>query len=98
MRRILLHGSLLLFCSFAVPTALHAQDSGISAAKQEKLLAKKERRDVKEVKKEEKRLAKKHLENQGKATRKRMKRNKRRADKHGSSAHRDPWPGRWFTK
>ncbi len=80
------------------PLLVQAQEEGISRRKQEKLQAKKERNDKKAVQKEEKRLAKKHLENQDKATRKRMKRNKRRADKGGSGAHRDPWPRRWFTR
>lgn len=80
------------------PMLLHAQEEGLSRRKQEKLLAKKERAEKKAVKKEEKRLAKKHLANQDKATRKRMKRNKRRADNGGSHAHRDPWPRRWFTR
>lgn len=80
----------------AAPAAVHAQSEGISKEKQEKLQAKKERRDAKEVRKEEKRIAKKHLSNQDRATRKRMKQHKRRADKHGSSGHRDPFLRRLF--
>ena len=86
---------LVLLASVAAPMVAHAQE-GISKQKQEKLLAKKKRDDVKEVRKEEKRIAKKHLENQDKATRKRMKRHKRRADKQGNAGHRDPFLRRLF--
>lgn len=89
---------MLLVVLLGAPALVHAQEEGLSRKKQEKLLAKKERDDAKEVKKEEKRIAKKHLENQDKATRKRMKRNKKRADRGGQHAHRDPWPRRWFTR
>jgi hypothetical protein len=43
-------------------------------------------------------LKKEHLQHQDKATRKRIKRNDRRADKHGNTTHRDPWLRRLFTK
>jgi hypothetical protein len=98
MLRSLLHRLLLLVALLGAPVFVHAQEEGLSRKKQEKLLAKKERDDAKEVKKEEKRIAKKHLENQDKATRKRMKRNKKRADRSGQNPHRDPWPRRWFTR
>ncbi len=74
---------------------VHAQE-GISKKKQDKIQRNKRKNDVKEVRKEEKRIAKKHLANQGKATRKRMKRHKRRADKQGNSGHRDPFLRRLF--
>lgn len=85
-----------LLTVFVAPHSSIAQDEGISQAKQEKLQARKEKKDTKEVKKEEKRLLKEHRRHQDKATQKRMKRNKRRADKHGNDPHRDPWPRRWF--
>jgi hypothetical protein len=87
------------------PGALHAQDGdgggsskGVSAKQFEKQQAKKKRKEKKEVAKEEKRLKKQHLKHQDKATRKRMKQNDRRAGKHGSNKHRDPWLRRLFTK
>ncbi len=84
---------LVLLMAFAAPV-LHAQE-GISKKQQEKIQAKK-KNDKKEVKKEEKRLYKLHLEHQDKATRKRMKRHKRRADNQGNNGHRDPFLRRLF--
>lgn len=80
----------------AAPMAVRAQSEGVGKAKQEKVQAKKERREAKELRKEEKRIAKKHLSNQDRATRKRMKQHKRRADQHGSNGHRDPFLRRLF--
>ena len=68
---------LLLFALVSTPVMLSAQDAeggggksaGMSKEKQEKHLAKKERKDKKSLAKEEKRLHKKHLENQDKAAR-----------------------------
>lgn len=77
-----------------VPT-VRAQE-GISKEKQEKIQADKKKDDVKEVKKEEKRIGKKHLANQDKATRKRMKQHKRRAEKQGNAGHKDPFLRRLF--
>ncbi|MBS1943536.1 MAG: hypothetical protein JST38_21945 [Bacteroidetes bacterium] len=85
---------LVLLMALAVP-ALHAQE-GISKKQQEKIQARKKKEDKKEVKKEEKRLYKQHLDNQDKATRKRMKRHKRRADNQGNTGHRDPFLRRLF--
>ncbi|HQV39607.1 MAG: hypothetical protein IPO60_04850 [Flavobacteriales bacterium] len=93
-RRILRLITVLLLVLAAAPV-VHAQE-GISKKKQDKIQRDKKKNDVKEVKKEEKRIAKKHLANQGKATRKRMKRHKRRADKQGNSGHRDPFLRRLF--
>lgn len=95
---------LLLLALVSAPVMLRAQDAeggggksaGMSKEKQEKHLAKKERKDKKSLAKEEKRLHKKHLENQDKAARKRMKRNERRAGKHGQGKHRDPFLQRLF--
>lgn len=88
---------LLVVLALAVggSSLLHAQ-AGIGQRDQERIQAKKEKTDAKEVKKEEKRLNKKHLSNQDKATRKRMKQNKRRAGKQGNSGHRDPFLKRLF--
>jgi hypothetical protein len=85
---------LILLALLAGPVA-HAQE-GIGKKQQEKIQAKKKEDDKKEVKKEEKRLYKQHLANQDKATRKRMKRHKRRADNQGNTGHRDPFLRRLF--
>ena len=95
---------LLLFALVSAPVMLRAQDAGgdggksagMSKKKQEKHLAKKERKDKKSLAKEEKRIYKLHREHQDKATRKRMKRNERRAAKHGQGRHRDPFFRRLF--
>ena len=95
MKRPLLPLLMVLFLACMAALPVHAQ-AGISKEKQEKNLRKKEKNDAKEVRKEEKRIAKKHLANQDKATRKRMKRHKRRAEKHGQGRHRDPLLQRIF--
>jgi hypothetical protein len=96
---------LLLLLTLAGPAARTvAQDAegdggksaGMSKKKQEKHLAKKERKDKKSLAKEEKALLKQHRQHQDKATQKRMKRNQRRADKHGQGRHRDPFFRRLF--
>ena len=95
---------LLLFALVSAPVMLSAQEAegdggksaGMSKKKQEKHLAKKERKDKKSLAKEEKRIYKLHREHQDKATRKRMKRNERRAGKHGQGRHRDPFFRRLF--
>lgn len=74
------------------------KSAGMSKKQQEKSLAKKERKKKKEVAKEEKRLLKQHRKHQDKATQKRMKRNQKRADKHGQGRHRDPFLKRLFTR
>ncbi len=85
---------LLVLLACAAP-AVHAQE-GISKKQQEKIQARKKKDDKKDVKKEEKRLYKQHLANQDKATRKRMKHHKRRADNQGNTGHRDPFLRRLF--
>ena len=95
MKRRLLQLITVLVLALSVAPAVHAQ-AGISKEKQEKNLRKKEQNDVKEVRKEEKRIAKKHLSNQDKATRKRMKRHNRRADKGGKGRHQDSFLHRLF--
>ena len=94
----------LLFALVSAPVLLHAQEAegdggksaGMSKKQQEKHLAKKERKDKKSLAKEEKRIYKLHREHQDKATRKRMKRNERRAGKYGQNGHRDPFLRRLF--
>lgn len=85
---------LVILLALAAPYA-KAQE-GISKAQQDKIQARKKKDDKKDVRKEEKRLYKQHLANQDKATRKRMKRNKRRAEGQGNTGHRDPFLRRLF--
>lgn len=96
---------LILVSLVSVPAITFAQEAdgggksvGISKRQQEKSQAKKARREKKEVAREEKRLLKLHMKHQDKATRKRMKRDKRRADTHGQGQHRDPFLRRLFTR
>ncbi|MCO6483089.1 MAG: hypothetical protein J5I62_09865 [Flavobacteriales bacterium] len=86
--------TVLLLAAAAVPVA--SAQAGISRKQQERIQRKKEKKDKVNVKKEEKRLLKKHLSNQDKATRKRMKRHKRGAARHGNAGQRDPFLRRWF--
>lgn len=72
----------------AMPSVSHAQ-GGISQKQQEKILAKKAKEDKKAKKKKEKADRKRHLSIQDKATRKRLKKHTKRADRRGSGAHRD---------
>jgi hypothetical protein len=88
---VLVLGTVLL----GVPTNGSAQD-GISRKQQEKTLAKKAKEDKKAKVRKEKEDRKRHLNNQDKATRKRMKRNTKRADRHGSDPHRDGFFRRTF--
>lgn len=76
----------------------HAQEEGISQRKQEKILARKAKEQKKEQARQEKEGRKRHLSIQDKAAQKRIKRNMRRADRHGSGRHRDAWPARWFRR
>ncbi len=78
----------LLTMLAAMPTVSPAQD-GISQKQQEKILAKKAKEDKKAKVKQEKADRKRHLSIQDKATRKRLKRHTKRADRRGSGAHRD---------
>ncbi|MBL8000613.1 MAG: hypothetical protein JNL05_01515 [Flavobacteriales bacterium] len=83
---------------FLLPVLASAQEEGISRKKQEKLQVKKEKEDKKAQERAEKEGRKRHYNIQDKATRKRIKRNTKRADRNGTNAHRDPWPRRWFTR
>ena len=95
MKRRILRIITVLLLAFAAAPMVHAQE-GISKKQQDKIQRNKTKNDAKEVRKEEKRIAKKHLSNQDKATRKRMKQHKRRADKQGNTGHRDPFLRRLF--
>lgn len=88
---IVLMGAALM----AAPASVVAQD-GISRKKQEKNLAKKAKEDKKAKKRKVKDDRKRHLGNQDKATRKRIKRNTKRSDRHGSDPHRDGFFRRTF--
>lgn len=90
--RVLLMGLALL----AAPDMALAQDGGISRKKQEKTLQKKARQDKKQKVKQEKRDRKRHLSLQDKATRKRLKKHGKRADRNGSNSHRDSFFQRIF--
>ncbi len=88
---------MILLCGLVltVPSLASGQD-GISRKKQEKLLEKKAKADKKEKARQEKEDRKRHLSLQDKATRKRIKRNTKRADRHGSDPHRDNFFQRTF--
>lgn len=73
----------------------HSQD-GISKKEAEKMQAKKEKEEKKAAKKAEKEKQKRHLGIQDKATRKRIKQHNKRAGKHGTNMHRDPFFVRLF--
>lgn len=77
------------------PVITVAQD-GITQRQQERILAKKAKEDKKAKVKKEKEDRKRHLAIQDKATRKRLKRHTRRADRGGSGQHRDGFFTRLF--
>ncbi len=81
---------LVLGLLMAAPLATHAQD-GISQKKQEKIQAKKAKEDKKAKERKQKDDWKRHLSIQDKQTRKRLKKNTKRADRSGSGPHRDGW-------
>ncbi|MCB0769010.1 MAG: hypothetical protein KDC00_01235 [Flavobacteriales bacterium] len=87
---------LLLLALTAAPVSAAAQDGGISRKKQEKLLEKKAKEDKKAKAKKEKFDRKRHLSLQDKATRKRLKRHNKRADRNGSNTHKDGFFRRMF--
>jgi hypothetical protein len=86
---------LLLLAFAAAPTTAHAQ-AGAGPDQVNPISAKQKQKRSKAIRKEEKRLNKQHLAHQDKATRKRMKRHQRRADKQGNTGHRDPFLRRLF--
>lgn len=97
MRRLLICLGLLIAGHLALPAEAFAQE-GITKKQQEKIQAKKGKEDKKAKVRKEKEDRNRHLSIQDKETRKRIKRNTKRADRSGMHAHRDPWPGRWFTR
>lgn len=91
--RVWLRVVMVLWVAAAAPVAGYAQD-GISRKQQEKQLARKAKEEKKAKARKEKEDRKRHLSIQDKATRKRLKRHTRRADRSGSGTHRDGWfPG-----
>lgn len=88
-------GIALLGIGLMAAPVVSAQD-GMSRKKQEKTLAKKAKDDKKQKARQERDDRKRHLSIQDKATRKRLKRNTKRADRHGSDAHRDGFFRRTF--
>ncbi|MFZ1688950.1 MAG: hypothetical protein WAU70_16125 [Flavobacteriales bacterium] len=88
----------LLAAALAItaPVVLHAQEEGIGRKEAEHIQAKKAKQDKKAAKKAEKEKQKQHLGIQDKATRKRIKQHTKRANKHGTNTHRDPFFVRLF--
>lgn len=95
MFRKIVSSIILLLALVAVPRVVVAQD-GISRKQQEKKLEKQAKVDKKEKAKKEKFDRKRHLSLQDKATRKRLKRHNKRADRSGSDPHRDNFFQRTF--
>ncbi|HQW86580.1 MAG TPA: hypothetical protein PLH93_05305 [Flavobacteriales bacterium] len=81
----------------AAPAAVHAQE-GIGQKEAERMHARKEKEERKQVQKQERDDRRRHLKIQDKATRKRIKQHTKRADRRGSGAHRDGWFRRTFTR
>jgi Flp pilus assembly protein TadB len=79
-----------------VPAFAAVAQDGISKKQAEKNLARKARDDRKAKARKVKDDRKRHLDIQDKATRKRIKRNTRRADRRGSGRHRDGFLRRTF--
>lgn len=88
---------LILVLLMGAPALGHAQD-GISQKQQEKILAKKEKDEKKAKAQKEKDDRKRHLSLQDKETRKRIERNRRRAERGGPGPHRDGFLRRLFTR
>lgn len=90
---------LLLILALAVaPTVSNMAQDGISQKEQEKILAKKAKEDKKAKAQKEKDDRKRHLSLQDKQTRKRIERNRRRAERGGPGPHRDGFFRRIFTR
>lgn len=95
MKNLLIRTVLCIILLFSMAGASMAQD-GISKKQQEKNLAKKGKDDKKAKVKKEKDDRKRHLSIQDKDTRKRIKRNTKRADRGGPGPHRDGFFQRTF--
>ena len=89
---------MFLILVLALPIAATAQEDGRTQKEQERILAKEKKAKKKEQAAYEKEKRKQHLAHQDKATRKRMKRNKRSSDRNGPRGHRDPFLQRLFRK
>jgi len=94
---MLLRTVVIALLLLGAPELSQAQE-GISRKQQEKNLAKKEKEDKKAKARKEKADRKRHLEIQDKATRKRLKKHTKRADRSGSGAHRDGRSGGLFRR
>ena len=88
-RRIVIFGLLSLFLNF--PQTSFSQDSKERQAVDE--LNKQKEKSQEEVEKE---LVNRHLKIQKKATRKRIKRSLREAERRKKGKHPQPWWDRWF--
>jgi Flp pilus assembly protein TadB len=86
---------LVILGAVSSPSVVSGQD-GISKKKQEKIQAKKAKHEKKEKAKQERYDRRRHLSLQDKATRKRLRRHTKRADRRGSGAHRDGFFRRTF--
>jgi hypothetical protein len=96
MRR-LLRFLLLAGLLAGAPAVVSAQD-GISRKEQERIQAKKAKEEKKADKLREKEGKKRHLDIQSKDTRKRIKKNTKRADRSGTNRHRDGFFSRLFSR
>lgn len=89
---------LLVLALATVPPLITRAQDGISQKEQEKILAKKAKEDKKARAQKEKDDRKRHLSLQDKETRKRIERNRRRAERGGPGRHRDGFFRRIFTR
>ncbi len=90
--------ALLLLCLMAgAPLAARAQD-GIGQKEAERMQARKEKEERKQLARQKREDLRHHMKIQDKATRKRLRRHTRRADRRGSGLHRDSWFRRTFTR
>ncbi|MEZ4757211.1 MAG: hypothetical protein R2817_10330 [Flavobacteriales bacterium] len=87
---------LMVLLLLALPTVHGVAQDGITRKQAEKNLARKAKEERKAKARKVKDDRKRHLEIQDKATRKRIKRHTRRADKRGSGRHRDGFLRRTF--
>lgn len=90
MRALFRRLLMLVLLTAASSVAIQAQE-GITKKQAEKNLARKAKDERKAKARKVKEERKRHLDIQDKATRKRIKRNTKRADRHGNGPHRDGW-------
>lgn len=98
MLNAVLRSLLCLLLLDALPAPVVAQEKGVSRKEQIKAQARKEKEREQAAAKQQKEGLKRHQDIQDKATRKRMRRNARRTDRHGTSGHRDPFLQRIFRR